>query len=307
MRDVNTIGIMFARPDNGEFPTVADMRGTSWMNAYLVDTEPFSEWLVIAYDPHTVTYYDDDQEAVDETNWDAIVSSVPNYDELPTVSSDYLYAPGGACWQTGGISDAVSRGVALLKAGQTFLIIAPPVWEVFDTVYGNIVYRTAHESLARDIAWLSRWTDYRSDGADLLETMRDYSRALSEYPLLDEDEYSEREYNAWQEYAPNAWRDELRNGGGLDETMLDKLDEIEPGDMLSILSEGLHHYAGFSGEYGPDFLDILADMLDKRDPRVCELLDYCRSGGGLHEPGTRCAILTCATNLARGQGCLLPL
>ncbi len=300
--DIDTIGIMFARSDNGEFPTVEEMAQSrsNWMNPYMVDTAPFASWLVITYDPRGQSYGEDDHRAMDVTNYAAILDNITDSESIPRVSNELRY---DYSWEDINVSEALARGIAFLSAGRTFLIVAPPVWEVFDTVSAGVIYRTANEALARDIAYLSPRTDYESVQADTLDTMRDLSRALSDYPLLDEGAYSELEYEAWQEYAPDAWRDELRRAD-LSDDMLDRLEDVETGDMLNVLADGLHHYAGFTGEYGPSFLDILRDKLLHRDAAVCDLLDYCRNGGGLHNPDTRCSVPTCTRNLAPGQGSL---
>src|SRR5919106_3237506 len=85
----DTVGIMYTRPSDGEFPTVADIERSSWsLDLYAVDTEPFADWLAIAYNPRSLRYGDDDREAMDETNFDAIMDALVDRDGDPIAEGD---------------------------------------------------------------------------------------------------------------------------------------------------------------------------------------------------------------------------
>ncbi|MEO7555486.1 MAG: hypothetical protein ABIV94_02625 [Acidimicrobiales bacterium] len=99
---------------------------------------------------------------------------------------------------------------------------------------------------------------------DIVPGMIDCAGALAEYPLLDDDAYSSLEWEAWQEYAPDALRWEI-TGACRDGLLTDEqADELLAGadDMLPVLAGALHYYYGFSGEYGPPFLTVLAELVE---------------------------------------------
>jgi hypothetical protein len=249
----DTIGVMFTRVSDGEFPTVADIERSSWsLDLYAVDTEPFADWLAIAFDPRSLRYGDDDREAMDETNWDAIVAALVDRDgdpiaerDVPKVYSAYRNVSDGTktrriwdlAWVTEGADEAIAVGVAVIGS---LLAVAP-------------------------------------DNEDAVEAMRECSRALADYPLLDEDAYSEREYEAWQEYTPQAWSDEIRDAvnpyprwnpdtgqrervaGWLDEDTAEALEDADADAILAVLSQDLHYWTGLGDvDYSPAFLELFA-------------------------------------------------
>jgi hypothetical protein len=194
---VETIGVMFARVDNGEFPTVDMLANEPYgiRSAFGYGDIPdiFADWLCIASDPSRVTYYDEDTQAMDETNYAALTSCIGDDDEDMTDTIGYV------------------------------LVVHPE--------------------------------------SPLVEVFRGYSRSLADYPLLDEMAYSEREYEAWMDYAPQAFRDEVIEAlrdDEIDEATAEYLDDHADA-IMPMLAEHLHYYYGFSGEYGPNFLDIYRD------------------------------------------------
>lgn len=219
-------GIMFSAP----FPTLADLgtaaRGDYWSlfpsGAGVPDE--LADWLVVSVDPRGWLYAATAAEAIDETNFDAICDSVDTTDGfgIPWIRSDYRM--GGPVhstntWAVSGIAEALEFGVA--HFGRV-LIVAP----------NNEVALEAAESC---------------------------DRALANYPLLDDEAYSEREWNAWIEYAPMALSDEIRDSD-LDEDTADAILEHSD-EILSAANSLLDYSYGFSGEYAPNFLDIIGSAV----------------------------------------------
>jgi hypothetical protein len=224
-------GLMFDQ--RGEFPTLAAVDREPWhLDLYSIDTEPFEEWLAIAVDPTRVTYFDDDREAMDETNYAVLLDDLTTLlrdddreQDIPSVFASYA-SPGGTgpMWVTTGTEDALAAGVAVI--GQVLAVA--------------------------------------SDNADAIDAMREAKRALADYPLLDDEAYSEREWDAWAEYAPTAWTDEIRDAvrsGWMDDDTAEALEDADAGEMVGALSSDLHYSYGFSGEYGPPFLELFASRL----------------------------------------------
>lgn len=99
--------------------------------------------------------------------------------------------------------------------------------------------------------------------ADVVDELRQCSRALSEYPLLDEDAYSELEHESWCEYASDGLRfdtmraDELAN---VDEGTRDLIDETWD-ELWPAASTRLHYYEGWYGEHFPTFGLCVAETI----------------------------------------------
>lgn len=212
-------GVMFDTLEDDPFPRLVDLARTHRYGLPLGDPPAeIADWYAIASDPRAVRYFDDDSEAMDTTNWDAIVSSMTAVfgDELPRIFDRYTRDG----WVLDGLDDdAIADGAMLF--GRVLLIA--PDW---------------YEGLAE---------------------AQELSSALANYPLLDEDAYSQLEYDAWQDYAPQAFRDELRyEHRDIDEDTADALIDATD-DILGDVAQYLHHYQGFTGEYGPDFVAIIAE------------------------------------------------
>lgn len=221
--DLPRTGIMYSAP----FPTLAAAEQDSPSNlgpTGIGDVpEELADWLVVSADPRGWTYGNDDAEAMDETNFAAICDAVTLDADLgiPWIRCDYRM--GGRIadqgWVVTGIDDALEAGVA--HYGRT-LIVAP--WNV-----------------------------------DAIDAAESCERTLSDYPLLDDEAYSEREFAAWCDYAPLAFGDELRYAPLDNETSDAIADQVE--DLLPLLSRHLDYYYGFSGDYFPPFLEILASAI----------------------------------------------
>lgn len=91
--------------------------------------------------------------------------------------------------------------------------------------------------------------------ADIIDELQQCSRALSDYPLLDEEAYSELEHEAWEEYASDGLRvdtmraDELAD---VDEETRDFIDEAWD-EIWSDASMRLHYFEGWHGNHSPAF------------------------------------------------------
>lgn len=240
MRDLTTVGVMFDTVNGDRFPTVAEVAETSWCNTYGIDTATIDHWSVVAWNPRILSYGDDDREAMDETNFDVIIGHLGTLDTVPRVrSGDWR----GGTYVTEGIDAAHAAGFCLVD-NRVLAFDPDREWQSTDDMH-----------------------------ADMLDTLR----ALSDYPLLDDDAYGERDYDAWCDYAPTAWSDELRDlSTGRSDTHHSDPDRanvlacIDTGDALGVLAQHLHYNNGFSGDYAPNFL-VIADDLE----RVADDLGAC--------------------------------
>lgn len=222
-------GIMFDPVTDDEtreprFPTVQEVCGwrANYLNLYRIDVKALGEWQVVAYEPRSLRYADDDREAMDETNWDAL------------------------------LGDLMGEEGAIFSRGWN----VPDQYDIDDADYivhaGYLLLNPAGEYAAEN-----------------LETMLADHARLTDYPLLDESAYSEREYAAWQEYAPHAWSYEVREAqqdGHYGQDMLNALHQVDAASMVDELCQGLHYFGGFSGEYSPNFLDIMDAWLGDACP-----------------------------------------
>jgi hypothetical protein len=218
-------GIMFSSP----FPTLATLDSEkygqcSYWSLFPTGAgvpEELAGWLAVSADPRGWSYSDEDNEAMDETNFAAICDAVDTTDGfgIPEIRSDYRFLRSGNDWVVTGLSDALEHGVAHFGR---LLIVAPD-------------------------------NDVAIEGAESCD------KALADYPLLDESAYSEREWDAWIQYAPMALSDEIRDSD-LDEDTADAILE-QSDEVLSAVSQHLHYYYGFSGDYSPSFLSILASAI----------------------------------------------
>lgn len=168
MSRISTIGIMFDVVDVETFPKLKDMPYT-WVGESFDPDSDIGEWLVIATDPDRVRYFDDDNEALDETNFEAIFGDRANIESI--------------WWRYRGIrEDSTMEGVEdAIEAGfATFgrVIIAPPDVdpELLDSWVGYrkslsdypILDEMAHSEREHE-AWC-RWA---STGGLQLDTIRE--------------------------------------------------------------------------------------------------------------------------------------
>jgi len=233
-------GIMFESTEDQIFPTLREVAKTDHVSLYGMETDiedaGLYDWFVIAYDPYQLHYYDKDAEAIDETNWDVIISECEN---TPEVQATTAYDP--YRWVVIGIDDALEAGYALVDK---VLIVKPEDREEDNNLFTR------------------------------LERLEECLHRLQNYPLLDEEAYSEREWQAWQEYALDAFSDELWRADRNGNYPHDELDALKDrsNDLLPILGQHLHCACGFSGEYGPDFLDIYENLKKKHDYKLAQIM-----------------------------------
>ncbi len=198
------------------------------VNSLSIDVDPFANWHVLAWCPLGMMYGSQDDEALDETNWDVCHDAMlaSSRDDEMPTVQDSMNA--SYQWSTIGTDEALASGVAML--GRCGLLIFDP------------------------------------DNEDALDAAQDITRSISDYPLLDESAYSEREWEAWQEYAPTALDDEIRDARRnetLDETVIDYIED-NADDLLPTLAQEMHYSYGFSGEYFPQFLDIFVSQRNEK-------------------------------------------
>lgn len=125
----------------------------------------------VARDPHCDRYGDEGWAAIDETNWDAFLSDLGGEDGDDQCPMAYIRGRWGSTWELE--SDACRKGTC------------------------------EHGYAILDRCLLVR------EGSDAWDVWEDVQRALANYPILDEDAYSQREMQAWDEYVGNGWAHDL--------------------------------------------------------------------------------------------------
>lgn len=100
------------------------------------------------------------------------------------------------------------------------------------------------------------------DAPDWIDSLTDDLVRSREHGLpLDEEAYSERESEAWNEYVPIAWDEEISDALRARELTEDEAELLEADESLPFeLCAGLHYWGGFTGEYSPRLLEILAQI-----------------------------------------------
>jgi hypothetical protein len=233
--NIPTAGIMFAATDDPDqpfpaLPSSTDEPGTPGAHEFLPYDFPLADfpgWLLIARDPHTTTYYDEDAQATDETNWDVI-----------TGEAGPVHAPAWHTWSDDDITQAWEHG-ALTVDG--LLLVAP----------GRV---------APDQAGADGWErEHRARIAGLVGL----AQRLADYPLLDESAYSEREHDAWCDYAADGLRHDTTRDladAGLDPATIEAVDDAWPA-LWPVAARHLDHANGFTGEHAPDFAECVAHAI----------------------------------------------
>lgn len=171
---ISTIGIMFDGPGD-EFPRLSDM-GYGWTGEFHYPDE-LAAWFVVAQDPGRVTYFDEDSEATDTTNWDAIVGGLG---DLPNVQICGQHHDGRYVhdYTDVDVADALDRGYAIV--GKVLCI--DPGSEDLDEM---VRYRTAlsdYPFLDEDAYYVlesAAWDRYMDDGLRY-DTLRDMEDSLDE-------------------------------------------------------------------------------------------------------------------------------
>lgn len=198
-------------------------------------------WQLAAYNPHAVRYFDEDSQAIDETNYDVLRGDIG---DIGDAGYDYRIERNisSAAW------------VQYLRDADG----APCEWADVDAVETGSYYNS--ELFDRGVTQSGLWVRVGSDAWDVWQSC---ARAVSDYPLLDESAYSEREFDAWVEWCGNGLNydtaRQLREWG-VDE---DTADLLSDADVLRSESQWLDHYSGFTGEHSPDIaLVVLASAVD---------------------------------------------
>ena len=198
-------------------------------------------WQLAAYNPHAVTYYDEDSQAIDETNYNVLRGDIGAVGEA---GYDYRYDRelGYAAW------------VEYLRDADG----NPCEWADVDAVETGSYYNS--ELFDRGVTQSGLWVRVGSAAWDVWQ---ECARAVSDYPLLDESAYSEREWEAWQEFCGNGLNydtaRQLREWGIKDDTA----DLLSDADVLRWESQWLDYRNGFTGEHSPDIaLVVLTSAVD---------------------------------------------
>lgn len=228
--NIPRIGIMFDADPYADrpFPRLADVitgdAGTAGIDEHLpyrFPVEDFPGWMVVALDPRGWMYGDEDQRAVDVTNWEVIADAAGPIHRMRyyDITDADIAAGHGA-------------GAVLVDG---VLLVAPPRG------------------------------DDDGEQIDRIDALAGLAGALADYPVLDDDAYSEREAEAWNDFAADGLRsDTIRDmPADMPEETVDAIDNAWPAIWPAAMAH-LDYWSGFTGEHGPDFGDAVARTLVDR-------------------------------------------
>lgn len=285
-------GIMFSTTSDTSrpFPSLspsADEYGTIGAHehlSYSFPVEDFPGWMLVALDPRGWSYSDSDWEAMDESNWEAIEGALGDYaTEINYGGSDSSYS-----WNRN-VADAHEFGAFIVDR---VLLVAPIVgpngtcgaWAPIGGEDDSPIVCTlaldhegdheCHEDedegeRGEIVSWEGdeRWDDHIAR----VERLVDLSSALADYPILDEDDYSQRECEAWNEWAESGGLqyDTMRDlrEAGMDESIVEALDDSWS-DVWPIAMQYTNGTNGFTGECSPDFHECLVEALARGTVRA---------------------------------------
>lgn len=220
------VGIMFdtLTSDDTPFPTLDRA-----VHYSCEDAEGFAGWLAVASDPNRLQYFDDDAQAMDETNWDVIVGALDEPAEYCNPRTAY------------------SRGMVDIDMSEEISAAGYALYH--DTFQTYLIVDPANE--------------------ELLDTMIELRSNLEGYPMLDDDAYSEREMLAWNEWMLRGGleNDTLRELSSLDDDTAEAVSDAWA-EVAPIACNYLHYWNGFSGEHGPDFSECVATAVGTALTRV---------------------------------------
>lgn len=245
--EISTIGVMFnVRADEDhpdQFPRFRDLPYSRhqllWDDAL---AEDLRDWWAIAYDPRGMMYGDESQRAADVTNYETILVDVTRVDEdeIPVVYATMSRL--GHAWTLEGEDEARAAGYAIIGR---VLCIAPRMVRDGIDEDGYDEYGWWHE-------------DPRADRIDIAQSL---SRSLADYPLLDEEGYSQLEHDAWCEYASNDLDvDTLRDLPDLDDDTRDAIQDAWQ-EIWPAMSAAADYYSGWDGDISPDAPELLASVV----------------------------------------------
>jgi hypothetical protein len=232
---IATTGIMFTPTDNPDqpFPCLPwsnDEPGTPGAHEFLPYDFPlahFPGWLLIARDPHRTTYYDDDAQATDETNWQVIADA-----------AHPIHEANWRAWDDDDVTQAWEHGALVIDGT---LLLAP--LSVAPEQAGDDIWEREHRAR--------------------IDYLVEIAEALANYPLLDESAYSEREHDAWCDYAADGLRHDTigdLSAAGIDDATVNAIDDAWP-VLWPIAARHLDHTNGFTGAHHPEFTICVTQAL----------------------------------------------
>jgi hypothetical protein len=245
--------VMFDEVDDSKFPTLDDVIGGTYEGCL----EELAHFLVVASDPHRVTYFDDEAGAIDAVNFGVLAESVG---EGPDVRTG-RWARQSTRVRDEEISETLAAGVALYHGtNETFLIVDP-------------------------------------DDEERIDSFEQFRSSLLDYPLLDDSAYDELNSDEWTAFLFGGLRlDTLRDlrSEGLDEATVDAIDEAWD-TLAPRASAKLDYFNGFTGEHRPAFHELVRSAFTE-DRSAADHGDPDRSddaGGG----GSRTRLEACLPSL----------
>lgn len=229
-------------------------------------------WYVVARDPRGTTYFDDEDRAIDVTNWDYLRGGFDPDDELAgpirrgygtdgTADYDATVAAFLARLEDPATTErwAEVRADEVLEWGQLWDSRRPPCITGSDIV---LIVREDRDDEDTS-GHFTAWEHYEQCASD-----------LENYPLLDEDAYTALDHEAWERcWSDYVRRDIMRDAaatiataddGTYDDDRYDEVydaldDELEISEhrypargWADIAHEGMNGYYGLTGEYDHD-------------------------------------------------------
>ncbi len=192
------------------------------------------EWEIVAYDPSALHYHDEDREAEDLSNWAYLRGRLDGDAE--------------ADWEaTGERSYGSPVTLPDLSTGEWVIARADELDEWWFRPDRPYTYST-------------RVLAVRSE-SDAAEWVAECRERLEGYPLLDESDYSERDYAAWERcWSDWAARDVARAAAELIAADCHGLDVSDLADAIDdhrdewdrAAHEGMSYFHGLTGEYDQD-------------------------------------------------------
>lgn len=220
-------------------------------------------WSIVAFDPRRVRYFDDDREAMDETNYDVIRGGLDMDRECEPEITGHAYGS-----------------------------------PIFAPMLATGDWAECEARMVTDDGW-SHATPYVTstvvlvvrDGSEAAEWVASCADQLAGYPLLDESAYCEREYEAWQQ----CWQDwaarevareaACRVAPDWPDDLADMLDDHRD-EWAQAAHESASYSYGFSGEYDADgmergCLEWLAGAVRVLDAVAATFATYDRAASGV--------------------------
>lgn len=225
-------GIMFAFTGDDDrpfpsLPTSNDDRGTPGAYEFLpydFPLESFAGWILVSVDPRGSFYGDDDAEAMDVTNWDVIEGAAAEVAHVSYYDMNDV-----------SIAKAHEAGAMLIDR---VLLVAPLDADDDDTdPFGPDTHN------------------------DRVASLVDLAKQLEDYPLLDEEAYSQRDADAWHEWADRGGLAGDTTGEladyGVDADTVDLIGECWS-DVWPFAMDHVDEHRGFTGECSPKMSDAVA-------------------------------------------------